>query len=201
MSGFVPSKLRGLAVVLGLTALFFTLALARGSGSAPSRTVSVPAAKIAVVAFQAAVGQTNEAQKEFAALQQRFAPKEAQLKNLEEEIEKMKKQLEAEGDKLSESERSSRANTISEKQKTYQHNHDEAQAEFQQEMQESYNTTAAKVYDVLAKYAQENGITLVLDVSHANTQMLYAVGDCDITKDLIAVYNATPPATPKTPAK
>src|ERR1035437_7168466 len=92
--------------------------------SAAAQTVPAPAAaapagpvKIAVIAFQAAVAQTNEGQRNFADLQKKFSPKEAQLKSLSDEIDTLTKQLQAQGDKLSDGEKASRAKVIDDKTK------------------------------------------------------------------------------------
>ena len=62
-----------------------------------------------------AVAQTNEGQRNFANLQKKYEPKRTQLKGLSDEIDSLKKQLQAQGDKLSEAERASKAKTIDEK--------------------------------------------------------------------------------------
>jgi len=107
-------------------ALIFTLAsglaLSAAAQTSPAPAAAAPAgpAKIAVVAFQVAVAQTNEGQRDFADLQKKYAPKEAQLKTLGEEIDNLTKQLQAQGDKLSDAERASRAKTIDDKKKQAQ---------------------------------------------------------------------------------
>ncbi len=85
--------------------------------------------------FQVAVAQTNEGQREFADLQKKYAPKEAQLKALSEEVDGLTKQLQTQGDKLSEAERGSRAKAIDDKKKQLQRSAEDAQNDFQQEMQ------------------------------------------------------------------
>ncbi len=72
--------------------------------------------------------------------------------------------MQAQGDKLSDAERASRAKAIDEKKKKLDRDAEDAQERRQQEMQEMYNSLASKVYDVLASYAQQQGYTLVLDV-------------------------------------
>jgi outer membrane protein len=92
---------------------------APADASAPASVPAAPAgpAKIAVVAFQVAVAQTNEGQRNFADLQKKYDPKRQQLKGLNDEIETLTKQLQTQGDKLSETEKASRAKTIDEKKK------------------------------------------------------------------------------------
>src|SRR5471030_374157 len=138
--------------------------------SAAAQTPSAPAApagptKIAVIAFQTAVGQTNEFQRNFADLQKKYEPKRTQLKAMADEIDGLQKQLQAQGDKLSDSERASRAKVIDDKQKSAQRLAEDAWNDLQGEMQEIYNGVAGKVFDTLAKYAQQQGYTLVVDGS------------------------------------
>ncbi len=165
---------------------------------------AVPA-KVAVIAFQAAVGQTNEFQRNFADLQKKYEPKRTQLKTMADEIDTLEKQLQAQGDKLSDTERASKAKTIDDKKKQAQRFAEDAQNDLQGEMQEVYNGVASKVYDVLANYAQQQGFTLVVDGSSNQQQapvVLYASPSTDITKAVIDAYNLKSgvPAPPPQPA-
>lgn len=175
------------------------------ASAAPAATAPAGPAKIAVIAFQVAVAQTNEGQRNFADLQKKYDPKRQQLKTLNDEIETLTKQLQTQGDKLSETERASRAKTIDEKKKILQRDAEDAQNDMQQEMQELYNTLASKVYDVLASYSQQHGFTLVLDVAQQQTPVLYASESTNITKAVIDAYNvksgvpAPPAAAPSAP--
>lgn len=175
------------------------------ASAAPAATAPAGPAKIAVIAFQVAVAQTNEGQRNFADLQKKYDPKRQQLKTLNDEIETLTKQLQTQGDKLSETERASRAKTIDEKKKILQRDAEDAQNDMQQEMQELYNTLASKVYDVLAAYSQQHGFTLVLDVAQQQTPVLYASESTNITKAVIDAYNvksgvpAPPAAAPAAP--
>ena len=174
------------------------------TATASTTTPAAPAgpAKIAVVAFQVAVAQTNEGQRNFADLQKKYEPKRQQLKTLNDDVESLTKQLQTQGDKLSETERASRAKTIDEKKKQLQREAEDAQNDMQQEMQELYNALASKVYDVLSSYAQQHGYTLVLDVAQQQTPVLYATESTNITKAVIEAYNVKSgvPAPPTQPS-
>lgn len=186
------------------------LAVTLASGivlSAAAQTLSAPAApagptKIAVIAFQVAVGQTNEGQRNFADLQKKYAPREEALKNLNDEVETLTKQLQAQGDKLSDAERASRAKAIDDKKKKLDRDAEDARNDFQQEMQDMYNGLASKVYDVLESYAQQQGYTLILDVAQQQTPVLYATESTNITKAIVEAYNVKSgvPAPPPPPA-
>jgi outer membrane protein len=172
---------------------------------APAASPAAPAGptKVAVIAFQAAVQQTNEFQRDFGDLQTKYEPKRNQLKTMADEIESLEKQLQAQGDKLSDVERASRSKTIDDKKKQAQRFQEDAQNDLQSEMQETFNTVASKVFDVLSTYAQQQGFSLVLDGTTSQQQspvVLYAVPTIDITRPVIDAYNvksgvpAPPPA-------
>ena len=193
---------RSLALTLTLASgLVSSLALS-AAAQAPAAAAPAGPAKIAVVAFQVAVAQTNEGQRNFADLQKKFDPKRQQLKGLSDEVDNLKKQLQAQGDKLSDAERASRAKSIDEKEKKLQRDAEDAQNDFQGEMQELYNGLASKVYDVLASYAQQQGFTLVLDVAQQQSPVIYASESTNITKAVIDAYNVKSgvPAPPAPPA-
>jgi len=158
-------------------------------GAAAQTQTAPPTTKIAVIAFQVAVAQTNEGQRNFADLQKKFQPKESQLKAQSDEIEGLTKQLKAQGASLSEEARATQARTIDEKKKKLDREAEDLRTEGGQEANQMYNTLASKVYDVLATYAQQQGYTLVLDVSQQQNPILFALPSTDITKPVVAAYN------------
>jgi len=195
---------RSLAILATL-ASGLVLSAAAQTLPAPAGTASAaPAgpAKIAVIAFQVAVAQTNEGQRNFTDLQKKYEPKETHLKSLNDEIESLKKELQSQGDKLSDAERASKTKSIDDKEKQLQRTLEDTRNDFQQEMQGLYNGLASKVYDVLSSYTQQQGYTLVLDVSQQQNPVLYAAESSNITKAVIDAYNVKSgvPAPPAQPA-
>ena len=69
-------------------------------------------------------------------------------------------------------------------------------------MSDLYQSLAAKVYDVMQSYAEQQGFTLILDVSQQQSPVLYANTGTNITKAVIDAYNAKSgvPAPPAQPA-
>ena len=178
------------------------LTLALGLGISTSARAQAPAAgaptgvKVGIVSIQDAIANTNEGKKELEALQQKFSPRQAALQAQNDEVENLKKQLQAQGDKLSDDERSNRVRVASEKQKTLQRNYEDFQNEVQQAEQEILNRLGKKMLDVLEKYAKDNGYAVVMDVSSPQTPVLYAHPGTVITRGLIDAYNAASPVTP-----
>jgi outer membrane protein len=196
------------SILLG-TALAAAQAPATHTPAAATPATAAPAqAKVAVVVFRAAVSQTNEFQRDFADLQKKYDPRRQQLQALSEQVDTLTKQLQAQGAALSDAERASKARTLDEKKKQLDRDSQDAQSDFQTDMQELVNRIASKVGDVMTDYATKHGYTLVLDASQSQDSptVLYAVPGIDITKAVIDAYNEKsgvpppPAAAPEAPA-
>ena len=154
----------------------------------PAAAVPVPMAKVAVIAFQAAVTQTNEFQRNAAVLEKKYDPRRVEIKALSDEIDNLTKQ--AQGGQLSDAERASRARVIDEKKKKLDRDTQDAQSDFQNDMQQIINDVATKVGALMSDYADKHGYTLVLDEGDQQAQtVLYALPAMDITREIIDAYN------------
>jgi len=174
---------------LPLFTLLFALASVISAGAQAPAPASGPA-KVAVIAFQAAVSQTNEFQRNLADLRKKYDPKSQQLKALSDEIDTLTKQLQDQGAQLSDAERISRSRTLDEKKKRLDRDSQDAQSDFQNDIQQLYSSLAGKVATLMSDYAEKNGYTLVLDAGdQQNATVLYAVPSTDITKAVIEAYN------------
>jgi outer membrane protein len=166
---------------------------------------SFPTAKVAVIAFQAAVTQTNEFQRDAADLQKKYDPRRVQLKTLSDEIDNLTKQFQAQDAQLSDAERASRSRAIDEKKKKLDRDTQDAQSDFQADMQQIINDVAGKVGALMSDYAEKHGYTLVLDAGDQQTAtVLYAVPAMDITKEIIDAYNTKsgiPAPAPEAPGR
>ena len=175
--------------------------------SAPSATTAAPSGptKVAIILFQQAVAQTNEGKRDLEEVEKKYQPKQTQLKQQSDEIDSLKKQLQSQSATLTDVDRAQRLKTIDDKEKALQRQGEDAQNDFQQEIQQTYAQIAQKVYGTLQGYAQQNGYTLVLDASQQQSPILYATQGNDITEAVIAAYNtksgiAAPPPSAPNPA-
>jgi outer membrane protein len=198
-------RMKRVSVLVAVLASGFALSAA---AQTPAASATAGAPKVAVIAFQAAVTATNEFQRDFGDLQKKFEPQRTQLKGLSDEVETLTKQLQAQGDKLSDAERATKAKTIDDKKKQAQRVAEDAQNDYQQAMQETFGKVAQKVDEVLNSYAKEQGFTVVIDASENQQQaplVLYAAPSSDITKVIVEAYNtksgvpAPPPGVPAAP--
>lgn len=162
----------------------------RPAAQKPAAAAQVPVAKVAVVAFQAAVTQTNEFQRDAADLEKKYNPRRTEIKTLSDEIDNLTKQLQSQGAQLSDAERESRARVIDDDKKKLDRDTQDAQADFQTDMQQIINDVAGKVGAMMSDYAEKQGYTLVLDEGDQQTQtVLYALPAMEITKEVIEAYN------------
>jgi outer membrane protein len=168
------------------------LALNAAAQTLPAPAVAAPVgpAKIGIIAFQTAVAKTNEGQRNLGDLQKKFEPKRQHLQSMNAEVEELTKQLAAQGDKLSDEQRASRTRTLEEKKKQLQRDAEDAENDYKTESQEVFNGLASKVYEVLLSYAQQQGYSVVLDVSQEANPVLFASQSSNITKAIIDAYNA-----------
>ena len=183
------SKIKTLALSLGLSTAFSFMALAQAA-STPAADPGPPATKIGVVNIQEAIMTSNEGKKEADTLQAKFGGRQNELKTLNDEVENLKKQYTAQEASLSEDARSTKAKAIEAKSKTLQRNYEDFQNEVNQAEQEVINRIGQKMLGVLEKYAKANGFAVVIDVSNPQTPVLWFNQGTLITKQLVEAYNA-----------
>ena len=174
------------------------------AASAPAASANGPS-KVAIIMFQAAVAQTNEGKRDLEEVEKKYQPKQTQLKQQSDEIDNLKKQLQTQSATLTDTERAQKLKTIDDKEKSLQRSGEDAQNDFQQEIQQTYAQVAQKFYGTLQSYAQQQGYTVVLDAGAQQTPVLYATQGNDITEAVIAAYNsksgiAAPPPSAPTPS-
>jgi outer membrane protein len=194
-----PKELLNRMKRLPISVLMFVLASvipAAGQTSAapaaqkPSAAPAAGPAKVAVIAFQAAVMKTNEFQRNFADLQKKYDPKRQQLKTLSDEIDTLTKQLQDQSAQMREDERMSKTRAVDDKKKQLDRDTQDAQSDFQTDMQQVLSGVAQKVGALMTDYAEKHGYTLVLDAGDQQTAtVLYAVPSTDITQVIIDAYN------------
>jgi outer membrane protein len=200
------------ALAAGLvTSTYSVQAVAQAA--APAAPAAAPApqavpAKIAIFAFEPAVGATNEGQKAVAEIQKKYEPKRAALEAQNNEIESLKKQLQALPATASDDERASRLKVIDTKEKALQRDAEDAQTSYNSDISEALGKVAKKVGDLAAKYLQDHGFTLLLNVGGQQSAetVLWFAPETDITQAVVNEYNkvsgvAAPPPSAPAPAR
>jgi outer membrane protein len=180
---------------LTVAALASCLALSV-SAQSPSVAAAAPdapsvgsAPRIAVITFQEAVAATNDFQRRYADLQKKYDPKRQQIKTLSDEVASLQKELQAQSATLTDADRATKAKQLDEKQKELKRTGEDAQGDFQQDMQQTFGTVAEKVAATIDAYAKEHGYSVVLDRDQQVPVVLYANESSDITKAIVDAYN------------
>jgi len=169
--------------------------------AAPVVPQAIPA-KIALIAFEQAVFATNEGQKAVQDVQKKFEPTKAKIDALAAEVDSLQKQLQAAGTTVTEQDRATKVKAIDAKQKQLNRDAEEAQTNYNTDLQEAYSKVAQKVSVTLKNYVAQNGYTLLLDVSNQQSAVMWAVQNTDVTEAVVQAYNtssgvaAPPPSSP-----
>lgn len=145
--------------------------------------------KIGIVDMQGAIVACNEGQRDFGALQKKFEPKRDEIKRLSDEVDGLQKQLDTQGDKLNEEARAKLVKEIADKKKNLQRVYEDATAEFQSQQGELANKIGSKMLEVLTKWGEANGYSVILDVSQQNSPVLWAPATTNITPQIVEQYN------------
>lgn len=173
---------------------------ATNTTAAPAATSAAGGTRVGVIDVQSAILATNEGQRDFGQLETKFAPKREEITKTNKEIEDLKKQLAAQDGKLNDEARANLVKQIDAKQKTLQRSVEDAQADFQAQQNEIFNRIGQKLMDSAVKYANGNGIGVIIDASNPQSGVLWASEGMNITKPIVDAYNAAsgiaPPANP-----
>jgi len=145
--------------------------------------------KVGIIHVQNALLGTKEGQKAAAELQQKFEPVRKKLESMRDEIASLQAQLSRGSNTMSEEKRRELARQIDEKTRELNRATEDAQLEFQQEQEKILEELGQKMMAVITKYSQENGYSLILDVSSPQTPVLYAANSIDITQDIVKLYD------------
>jgi outer membrane protein len=171
-----------------------TAGFAAAQASAPN--------KVGVIQIQSALVSTKDGQKAAAELETKMGPRKKELESKQAELKDLQEKLQRGGNTLSDSAKEELTRSIDQKTKSYNRQVEDAQAELEQEQQKLLQQLGQKMMQVIDKYAQSNGFSVILDVSNPNTPVLYASNTIDITKEIIDLYDKNAASAPAAaPAK
>lgn len=151
--------------------------------------------KIGVIDMQSALLSTKDGQKAVAELKAKFAPKEQEFQKRSQELQAKQDQYRKTENTISDEAKATLARDIDSMTKSLQRDTDDARQDLDAEQQKVLNELGQKMMQVLQKYANDKQLTLVLDVSGQPSNILFASSTVEITRDIIALYDAAPPVT------
>ena len=148
-----------------------------------------PPSKVGIIHVQQALVNTAEGQKAVAELQARFEPTSKKLDAMRDEIASLQAELSKGSNTMGEERRRQLARDIDQKTRDLNRAQEDAQEEVQREQEKLLQTLGQRMMAVISKYSNDNGYSLILDVSNPQTPVLYAANNIDITQDIIKLYN------------
>jgi len=147
--------------------------------------------KVGVIQIQAALVATRDGQKAAKELEDKMAPRKKELDGKQAEIRDLQERLQKGGNTLSDGAKEELTRNIDTKTKSFNRQVEDAQAELETQQRGVLNQLGQKMMQVIDKYAQANGFSVILDVSNQNTPVLYASNTVDITKEIVELYDKT----------
>jgi outer membrane protein len=164
--------------------------LAAGFAAVAAAQTATPN-KVGVIQIQSALVATKDGQKAAKELEDKMAPRKRELDGKQAEIRDLQERLAKGGNTLSDSAKEELTRNIDTKTKSFNRQVEDAQAELETQQRQVLNQLGQKMMQVIDKYAQANGFSVILDVSNQNTPVLYASNTVDITKEIVDLYDKT----------
>jgi outer membrane protein len=157
-----------------------------------------PPLKIAVIDMQSALLGTKDGQKAVAEFKAKFAPKEQEFQKRQAELAAKQEQFRKTENTISDEAKANLQRDIDKITKDLQRDTQDAQQDAQEEQQRMLNELGGKVMQVINKYASDNKVTMVFDVTQGAqaNNLLFASTSIDITRDIIALYDQLSSASP-----
>ena len=157
--------------------------------------------KIGIIHVQQAIANTHEGQALIKNLEEKYKPTRDKMDEDNQGIAELRDRLEKGAVTMSEEARRTLARDIQTKERTLQRDMEDARGEFNQEQNELFNDVGNKLMSIIIKYSQDNGFSIVLDVSNPQSPVLHAVNDVNITNAIVEAYNSAHPAEAASPAE
>jgi outer membrane protein len=151
--------------------------------------------KVAVIQVQTAILSTKDGQKAAADLQAKFAPKKAEIDKRQADVAGLQDQLKKGQATMSEDAKNKLMRDIDSANTKLQRDTQDAQADLDEEQQKVMQELGSKMMAVVEKYAQQNGLAMVIDVSNPQTPVLWAAASVDITNEIVKLYDQANPGT------
>lgn len=152
--------------------------------------------KIGVIDMQSALLGTKDGQKAAAELKAKFTPKETELQKRQQDLQAKQEQFRKTENTISDEAKATLTRDIDLLTRNLQRDSEDANQDLQAEQQRILGDLSQKMNQVMGKYANDKQLTLILDVSGQPNNVLYASNTADITRDIIALYDAAAPVAP-----
>jgi Skp family chaperone for outer membrane proteins len=157
--------------------------------------------RIGVINLQAAVPNTQEGQAAVAKLQREFVePATKKLEAMQGEIRDLTDKLNRGGNTLSETAKNDQQSVITAKTKIFNRAVEDYQADSEENQRKLLDDLSTKMRAVMATYARDNNLAVILDSTNPNSGLIWASDTADITQGIIDAYDKAHPVAGGVPA-
>ena len=177
-------------------------ALMFGVAAVSMAQTAAPTTKVGVIQLQAALAATKDGQVALDEMEKKLLqPRRKEIEGKQSELKELQEKLQRGGNTMSQAAKDDLQRQIETRTTRLNRDMQDAQTELEEEQRKLVDELLAKMAPVIEKYSQENGFTLILDVSNPNSGVFWAAASVDITQAIVELYDKTAPtAAPPKPA-
>jgi Skp family chaperone for outer membrane proteins len=179
--------MRSFAVKNSVLALF---CLTLAAGRAPAQTAAAPG-KIGILNAEAALFSTKDGQAAGEEIKKRFEPKAAELQKKESELRDIQDQMNRGQNTMAPAALDELRKKGEAKKKVFDRDKQDLDDEYQAFSAKLQGELSEKLKKVIDKFGQDNGFTLILNVSAQDTPVVYFANEIDVTQAIIEAYDKT----------
>ncbi len=152
------------------------------------------ATKVALINMQQAIANTVEGKAKIAELEKKYVPMQAEFQKRAADITQKQDDLKKKQNTISDEAKATLEAEITRLKTALQRDTDDATTDSQQDEQTMLQDVGGKIVQVVTKYAQDNQIMLVFDVSSEPNNLICCGTALDVTQAVIAAYDKANPA-------
>lgn len=173
----------------------FIAGLVLASGTLMAQTPTASPSKICVINLQSAMVSTKEGQAAAETFRTKFSePKEKELQAKQAEINELTEKLQRGANTMSQTAQDDMKRTIDRKSTDYKRGVEDYQFDREEEQRKLLDDLSSKMQSVIARYAQENGCAVFLDVTNPNSGIMWISDTADVTRQIVEAYDKAQPS-------
>jgi Skp family chaperone for outer membrane proteins len=170
--------------------------LAWASVTLMAQTPAAAPSKICVINLQSAMVATKEGQAAADTFRTKFAePKEKELQAKQVEITDLNDKLQRGANTMSQTAQDDMKRNLDRKNTEYKRAVEDYQFDRDEEQRKLLEDLSVKMQSIIARFAQENGCAVFLDVTNPNSGIMWISDTADVTRQVVDAYDKAQPAS------
>ena len=175
---------------------YSVIGLAWASVTLMAQTPAAAPSKICVINLQSAMVATKEGQAAAEAFRTKFQePKEKDLQAKQAEITDLNDKLQRGANTMSQTAQEDMKRTLDRKNTDYKRAVEDYQFDRDEEQRKLLDDLSVKMQSIIARFAQENGCAVFLDVTNPNSGIMWISDTADVTRQVVDAYDKAQPAS------